>query len=50
MDAVADAFNSSTGEKDRQISEFKASLVYRVRSKTTRAIYSKTLSQNVKIT
>ena len=33
---VAHTFNPSTGGRGRQISEFKASLVYRVSSRTVR--------------
>lgn len=40
---VAYAFNPSTGEAEaRQVSEFEASLVYRVSSRTARATQKKT--------
>jgi hypothetical protein len=39
---VAYAFNPSTREAGRQISEFEASLVYKVSSRTSRAIQRKT--------
>jgi hypothetical protein len=35
---VVHAFNPSTGGRGRQISEFEASLVYKVSSRTARAI------------
>jgi hypothetical protein len=35
---VANAFNQHLGGRGRQISEFEASLVYRVSSRTARAI------------
>jgi hypothetical protein len=38
---VVHTFDHSTGGRGRQISEFKASLVYRVSSRTTRAIRDK---------
>jgi hypothetical protein len=39
LDMVVHAFNPSTlGGRGRQISEFKASLVYKVSSRTARAI------------
>jgi hypothetical protein len=47
---VAHAFNPSTweaeGDRGRQISEFKASLVYRVSSRTARAIQRNSASKN----
>jgi hypothetical protein len=46
---VAHAFNPSTwesGGRDRQISEFEASLVYRVSSRTARAIKGNPVSKN----
>jgi hypothetical protein len=36
------------GGRGRKISEFEASLVYRVSSRTARAIYRETLSQKTK--
>jgi hypothetical protein len=47
---VVHAFNPSTlGGRGRQISEFKASLVYRVSSRTARAIQRNPVSKNQKI-
>jgi hypothetical protein len=46
---VAHAFNPSTWEAEgRQISEFEASLVYRVSSRTARAIQRNPVSKNQK--
>jgi hypothetical protein len=47
---VAQAFNPSTWEAEagRQISEFEASLVYKVSSSTARAIQRKPVSKNKK--
>jgi hypothetical protein len=46
---VAYAFNPSTpGGRGRQISEFKASLVYKVSSRTARAIQRNPVSKNQK--
>ena len=43
---VAHTFNPSTWEADRQISEFKASLVYKVGSRTARAVQRNPDSEN----
>jgi hypothetical protein len=45
---VAHAFNPSTREAERQISEFEASLVYRVSSRTARATQRNPVSKNQK--
>jgi hypothetical protein len=45
---VAHAFNPSTGGRDRCISELKASLVYKVSSRTARAIKRNPVSKNQK--
>ena len=46
---VAHTFNPSTWEgRGRQISEFEASLVYRVSSRTTRATQRNPVSKNQK--
>jgi hypothetical protein len=46
---VAHAFNpSSRGDRDRQISEFEASLVYRVSSRTARATQRNPVSKKQK--
>jgi hypothetical protein len=45
---VAHAFNPSTREAEAGISEFKASLVYRVSSRTARATHRETLSRKTK--
>jgi hypothetical protein len=43
---VAHAFNPSTGGRGRRISEFKASLVYKVSSRTARTIQRNPVSKN----
>jgi hypothetical protein len=48
MGVVAHAFNPSTREAGRQISEFEASLVYRVSSRTARATQRNLVSKNQK--
>jgi hypothetical protein len=45
---VAHDFNPSLGGRGRQISEFEASLVYKVSSRTARAIQRKPVSKNKK--
>jgi hypothetical protein len=45
---VAHAFNPSRGDRGRRISEFKASLVYKVSSRTARAIQRNLVSKNQK--
>jgi hypothetical protein len=45
---VAHTFNPSTWEADRRISEFEASLVYKVSSRTARAIQRNPVSKNQK--
>jgi hypothetical protein len=46
--AAAHAFNPSTWEADRQISEFEASLIYRVSSRTARATQRNPVSKKKK--
>ena len=43
---MVDAFNPSTGGRGRRISEFEASLVYKVSSRTDRAIQRNPVSKN----
>ena len=45
---VAHAFNPSTWERGRRICEFEASLVYKVSSRTARAIQRNPVSKNQK--
>jgi hypothetical protein len=48
LGVVAHAFNPSTWEADRRISEFEVSLVYTVSSRTARAIQRNPVSKNQK--
>jgi hypothetical protein len=45
---VAHAFNPNTGGRGRRISEFKASLVYKVSSRTAKALQRNPVSKNQK--
>jgi hypothetical protein len=45
---VVHAFNPECGGRGRRISELEASLIYKVSSRTARAIYRETLSRKTK--
>jgi hypothetical protein len=48
LGVVAHAFNASTRRQRRRISEFEASLVYKVSSRTAKAIQRNPFSKNNK--